>query len=72
MSAASSELIGILGSVRVDTHAVANPPPVEEIGLDVEVTGEALGVVGETVLVENPVRIVALFPWHEVGTQTCA
>ena len=72
MSTTGSELVGILGSVRVDTQAVADPPPVEEVGLNVEVTGKALGVVGETVLVENPVRIVALFPWHEVGTQACA
>ena len=49
--------VAVLGRVRVHTHAEAHPPPVGEVGLDVEAAGEALGVVLELVVVEHPVGI---------------
>ena len=55
------DCIVALGSIAVDTHAVAQPPPVEQIPLHIEVAGETLGLIGHFVLVDNPVGVIALF-----------
>ena len=58
-----------LGGVGVNTHAVAQPPPVEQIPLHIEVAGETLGVIGHLVLVDNPVGVVTLVPGLELVTE---
>ena len=67
--ATGSDCIVALGRIAIDTHAVAQPPPVEQIPLHVEVAGETLGIIGHLVLVDNPVGVVTLVPGLELVTE---
>ena len=67
-----SNLVSALGCVGVNTHAIANPPPVKQIPLHVHVTSETLRVIGHLVFVNNPIGVVSFVPGIKIGNQVVA
>src|SRR3712207_86970 len=59
---AGSNLLVVIRYVLIEAYAVAYPPPRSDVGLDIHASGEALCLVLELVLIEYPIRIVALIP----------
>ena len=59
--------------VFIDTHFILDEPPLGDVGLEAQTTGEAVGVVKQMVLVDNPVGIIFFIPRIQtVAKQTVA